>query len=73
MSDGEHLVALKTWAEHRGLAVQASKGTQQEPENVVAVVDTNGGYLLLRAMSLDSIDTAASYVIDIIDRLRLDD
>ena len=50
-------------------------GSQREPENVVSVVDGDpaaDGAVLLTKMSLDSIDTAAMYLINVIDRLQED-
>lgn len=73
--DGPHLTALRTWAQARGLSVQTSSGSQREPENVVSVVDGDpaaDGAVLLTKMSLDSVDTAAMYLINVIDRLQED-
>lgn len=70
---GPHFKALQTWAQARGLTVQASNGSQREPEHVVSLVDGDpaaDGAVLLTKTSLDSIDTAALYLIDVIERLR---
>lgn len=73
-SDSPNLAALKSWAEARSLTVVSSSGTQREPENVVAVKFGEGfGTTLLSRSSLDSIDTAAMYLVNLIDRLRLED
>lgn len=69
--DGPNLKALRTWAQARGLEVSTSKGTQREPENVVSISD-EGRVLLMTKQSLDSIDTAAMYLINVIDRLQED-
>jgi hypothetical protein len=74
ISETPNLAALRAWADARGLSVHASSGSQREPENVVAVKFGGGfGTTLLSRSSLDSIDTAAMYLVNVIDRLRLED
>lgn len=79
VSGDSNVERLKRWADTRKLCVSASRGDQREPENVVAVttplIDDDGGSYrktLLRRDSLDSIDTAALYVIQALAALGVD-
>ena len=64
---------LKAWAKTRGLEVTCSSGTQREPENVVAINRPGHGYAnLLARTSLDSIESAAGYVVNTLEMLGVE-
>lgn len=66
---GENLDKLQEWAKPKGLTVQTSSGDQRDPVNVCAIREPGGGTVLIRRTSLDSIETAAMYVLHTLDRL----
>lgn len=72
MQLGEHLDALKAWADPKGLEVRATAGDQHEPEHIVAVANPGGGVVILSRTSMDSIDTAAMYLFNTLQRLGVD-
>jgi hypothetical protein len=75
MADSPHLEELKAWTKGQGLTVRASgSNDQRDPGFVVAI--TNGGVFgnaeLVRGDSLDSMDTAAMYVLHKLRALGID-
>ena len=66
---GDALSALKEWAGEKGLEVNSTSGTQREPENVVYIKVPGTFTSLVRGVSQDSVETAAIYVVNTLQRL----
>lgn len=66
-----HLDSLKAWADQRGFRVLTTNATQREPGYSVALREQSDGWVspLLSRESSDSVDTAAMYLLNVLDRL----
>lgn len=75
-SEASAIDRLNAFAEARGLRVRTSSGTQREPENVVSLQGSGEGAhpmpTLLSRSSMDSIETAAMYVLNTLERLGVE-
>jgi hypothetical protein len=71
MRPGEHIEVLEAWAATKGLEVHVVRADQRDPENIVMVSDPGGGPALLRRGSFDSVDTAAMYVVNTLERFGI--
>jgi hypothetical protein len=74
MQLGEHLDALKAWAAPKGLDIIVSDSTQQEPDYVVSIREPGAlsAASLVSRRSRDSVDVAAMYLVNTLDRLGVD-
>lgn len=63
---------LEKWAERRGLTIVATSDDQRVPASVVALRDGASGPWLLTGKSMDSVNTAAIYLVNTLERLGVD-
>jgi hypothetical protein len=69
MSTSTNVTRLEAWAAERGLSVKTWRGDQREPDNGCSIQEIGHFDSLIRRTSRDSVETAAWYVINTLERL----